>query len=95
MMGAGCVTREGTVRVCWAGEVSKGASLVLLYLPREGPGCGVVVEEERGATASSSPSFSSVMVGGSDCAASIPRVVLVDRGVMSGGRGGLLEGVDS
>ena len=96
-MGSGgavrCAVGDGVVRKGCAGVLDRGANLVRLNLGIGGLKVGVVAGGLRVKPPppfpSSSSSLSSVMVGGRDCDASMPRVVLPDRGVDKGGRVGL------
>ena len=99
-MGSGgavrCAVGDGVVRKGRAGVLNRGANLVRFSLAIGGLGVGVVARGLRVETffPSSSSSLSSVMVGGRDCDASMPRVVLPDLGVDKGGRVGLVGEVN-
>ena len=81
----------GEVREGQAGVLERGGSLARLYLGTGGLMAGVVGDGRvESCPPFSSPSLSSLMVGGRDCDASMPIVVLVEFGVERGGRVGLV-----
>lgn len=82
---------EGAPTTGRAGVLESGGSLGRLILGNGGLLGGVDKGWVSGACSpSSSPSLSSLMVGGRGCDASIPIVVLLDLGVERGGRVGLV-----